>query len=136
MEKKFRFKTNMGVCDRMARLCAGFGLILVGSLVVQGTMGTIILVIGTLAVLTAAIGFCPGYVPFGISTAGFPFARSERMSKMMTQCCRNASPFSSCCGIVEPTRGKSGDTQDGLEREESGSRNGNRERAAQSTMEA
>ena len=119
MEKRSRFKTNMGVIDRMVRLCAGFGLILVGSLVVQGALGTILLAIGILAVLTSAIGFCPGYVLFGISTEGFPFARSERMSKMMTQCCGDASVFSACCGPMERRRGNSGETEAGLEREQS-----------------
>lgn len=117
MEKKSRFKTNMGLFDRMVRLCAGFGLILVGSLVVQGAMGTILLVIGMLAVLTAAIGFCPGYVPFGTSTVGFPFARSEVMAKMMTQCCGDGSAFPGCCVMMERRRGSSGDTQAGLEQE-------------------
>jgi hypothetical protein len=117
MEKKSRFKPNMGLCDRMVRLCAGFGLILVGSLAVQGTVGTILLVIGILAVVTSVIGFCPGYVPFGISTEGFPFARSELMSKMMTQCRGDASSFSGCCGMMERRRETSGDTQAGLERE-------------------
>jgi len=110
MEKKTRFKTNMGLFDRMVRLCAGFGLILVGSLVVQGTMGTILLVIGLVAVLTSAIGFCPGYVPFGISTTGFPFARPESMSKMMAQCWSDTSPFSGCCGMTGHRSESSGDT--------------------------
>ncbi len=104
MEKKSRFKTNMGFMDRMVRLCAGIGLILVGSLAVQGTIGTVLLCIGILAVLTSAIGFCPGYVPFGISTVGFPFARSGLMSRMMTQCCSDTSTLSDCCGTMERTR--------------------------------
>jgi Inner membrane protein YgaP-like, transmembrane domain len=115
--KKTRFKTNMGPFDRMVRLCAGFGLILAGSLVVPGTIGTILLVIGIVAVLTAAIGFCPGYVPFGISTAGFPFAQPEIMSKMMTQCCGDSSGWSGCQGIMERMSGTSGDTPSGQGRE-------------------
>lgn len=117
MDKETRFKTNMGLFDRMVRLCAGFGLILVGSLVVQGTLGTILLVIGLVAVLTSAIGFCPGYVPFGISTTGFPFARPESMSKMMAQCCSDTSPFSGCCGTAQRRGGTSGDTAAGQGRE-------------------
>ncbi|MFC1834925.1 DUF2892 domain-containing protein [Thermodesulfobacteriota bacterium] len=115
--KKTRFKTNMGLFDRMARLCAGFGLILVGSLVVPGTIGTILLVIGILAVLTSAIGFCPGYVPFGISTVGVPFARPEILSKMMTQRCGDSSGLSGCCSIMERMSGTSGDTSSGQGRE-------------------
>jgi hypothetical protein len=110
MEKKTRYKTNMGLFDRMVRLCTGFGLILVGSLVVQGTVGKILLVIGIIAVLTSAIGFCPGYIPFGISTVGFPFDRPERMSGIMKKCCRDASDFSDCCGMMERNSGTSGDT--------------------------
>ncbi len=110
MEKKTRYKTNMGLFDRMVRLCAGFGMILVGSLVVEGTIGTVLLVIGLLAVLTSAIGFCPGYVPFGISTVGFPFARPGLKSKMMAQCYGDGNAFSGCCDIMERRSGTSGDT--------------------------
>lgn len=117
MEKKSRFRTNMGFLDRMVRLCAGIGLILVGSLVVPGIIGTILLVIGLLAVVTSAIGFCPGYVPFEISTVGFPFARPELMSKMMAQCCGDASAFPGCCGMMERKSGTSGDTPEGQGRE-------------------
>ena len=117
MAKKSRFGTNMGFLDRVVRLCVGIGLILVGSLVVPGILGTILLIIGALATVTSVIGFCPGYVPFGISTVGFPFGRPELMSKMMTQCCKDTGAFSGCCGIMERKGGTSGDTPAGHGRE-------------------
>ena len=113
MEKKSRFKTNMGMLDRMVRLCAGFGLIVVGSVVVQGALGTILLVVGIVAVLTSAIGFCPGYVPFGISTEGLPFARPELMEKMAAQCCGESGEFRNCRSIMRRMGGTSGDTTEG-----------------------
>lgn len=117
MEKKSRLETNMGLLDRMVRLCAGFGLIVVGSVVVQGAIGTILLVVGIVAVLTAAIGFCPGYVPFGISTRGFPSARPELMEKMMTQCCGRSSESHGCREMFERLGGTSGGTRSGQGRE-------------------
>ena len=97
MEKESRLKTNMGLVDRMVRLCAGIALIVLGSLVVEGTIGVILLVLGVIAVVTSAIGFCPGYVPFGISTAGSPGA--EFMSTMMTRCRQGSGGFSGCCNM-------------------------------------
>jgi uncharacterized membrane protein len=62
-------KKNMGSIDRVIRvvLAVAFGL-----LVLTGTVsGVLAIIMGVLAVVflgTAAIGFCPLYAPFGIST--------------------------------------------------------------------
>jgi uncharacterized membrane protein len=62
-------KKNMGSIDRVIRvvLAVAFGL-----LVLTGTVnGVLAIILGVLAVVflgTAAIGFCPLYAPFGIST--------------------------------------------------------------------
>ena len=58
-------KTNMGVVDRIVRGVAGMALI-----VWALTGGPVWAWIGILPLATAAIGWCPGYVPFGISTGG------------------------------------------------------------------
>lgn len=63
------FKQNVGTVDRAVRL----GLaILVAILYFTGVIsGTAALILGILAVvfaLTSFIGFCPLYLPFGLST--------------------------------------------------------------------
>ncbi len=60
---------NMGVVDRVVRILVAA---LIAYLYVSGTIGGwLALVLGVIAVVfvvTSAIGFCPGYVPFKIST--------------------------------------------------------------------
>jgi hypothetical protein len=56
-------KTNMGSIDRIVRAVAGVGLI---AWALMG--GPVWAWIGVVPLLTAAIGWCPAYVPFGIST--------------------------------------------------------------------
>jgi len=58
-------KTNMGSIDRIVRAVAGVGLI---AWALMG--GPVWAWIGVVPLLTAAIGWCPAYVPFGISTCG------------------------------------------------------------------
>jgi hypothetical protein len=64
-------KKNMGTIDRVIRVILA---IVVGILYLNGSIsGTASIILGILAVifiLTAAIGFCPLYVPFNISTIG------------------------------------------------------------------
>ena len=55
---------NMGKQDRNIRLAAGGLLILAGIL----TNTWWLTVLGLVPLGTAAIGFCPGYVPFKIDT--------------------------------------------------------------------
>ena len=61
---------NMGIADRVIRVLLA---IVVGILYATGTItGTVAVILGIVAVvflLTSAIGFCPGYLPFKISTA-------------------------------------------------------------------
>ena len=57
-------KTNEGTVDRALRVIAG--LVLIG-LAATGTVG-IWGWIGIIPLLTGAIGFCPAYSIFGIST--------------------------------------------------------------------
>jgi len=62
-------KKNMGVFDRSIRTIVA--LIIVVLIVIKALTGTIALILGILAavfVLTAAIGFCPLYVPMKFST--------------------------------------------------------------------
>jgi len=55
--------SNMGGVDRTVRVLAGLGLL---AWVLTG--GPVWAWIGVVPLATAAIGWCPAYVPFGIST--------------------------------------------------------------------
>ncbi len=56
-------KKNVGGIDRMIRLVVG--LVLIGwGVVAQNMWG----LIGIIPLFTAAIGWCPAYLPFGISS--------------------------------------------------------------------
>jgi hypothetical protein len=62
-------KKNMGALDRTIRLIlavAGAGMVY--SHMVEGTLAIIVAVVAVIFGLTAAIGLCPLYVPFKIST--------------------------------------------------------------------
>ncbi|MFI5142608.1 MAG: DUF2892 domain-containing protein [Thermoanaerobaculales bacterium] len=56
-------KINMGPVDRGIRAVVGLVVIVLG-VVFKSWWGAI----GLLPLLTAATGWCPGYLPFGIST--------------------------------------------------------------------
>jgi hypothetical protein len=61
---------NMGLADRVLRVLVA---ILIAILYISGTIGGwVALVLGVIAVVfvvTSAMGFCPGYLPFKINTA-------------------------------------------------------------------
>lgn len=62
-------KSNMGSIDRMIRILIA---VTVGVAYftgqISGTFGTVAMIIAIVFVLTAFLGFCPLYKPFGIST--------------------------------------------------------------------
>lgn len=62
-------KSNIGPIDKAIRLFIALVLIvLFYENVVTGTLGIIVLVLASVVLLTALVGFCPLYLPFGIST--------------------------------------------------------------------
>jgi hypothetical protein len=62
-------KTNVGVIDRVVRAIVAVVIIgLYSTNVVAGTLGIILIVLSIVFLLTAFIGFCPLYLPFGINT--------------------------------------------------------------------
>jgi hypothetical protein len=58
---------NMGGLDRVVRVVVGVGFV---SWALLG--GPVWAWIGVLPLVTAAIGYCPAYVPFGFSTRARP----------------------------------------------------------------
>ncbi|QXD13966.1 DUF2892 domain-containing protein [Rhodocaloribacter litoris] len=62
---------NMGSIDRILRVAVA---VIIGVLLLTGTLqGTLATILGILAIvflLTSAIGFCPLYAPFKLSTRG------------------------------------------------------------------
>lgn len=57
-------KSNMGLLDRGLRAAVGLGLVVAAATGFIGPWGYL----GLLVLLVAAIGICPAYLPFGIST--------------------------------------------------------------------
>ena len=64
-------KKNMGTADRAVRIVAALA---VGLLYFTGTIsGALAAVLGIVAlafVVTSFVGWCPAYLPFGLSTGG------------------------------------------------------------------
>jgi len=56
-------KRNIGTSDRIFRIAAGLAIIIIG-LVAQSWWG----IIGIVSIITASVGHCPAYLPFGINT--------------------------------------------------------------------
>ncbi len=64
-------KKNMGTTDKWIRLGAAAVIVLLALLkVISGTLGYVLLAVALIFVVTSALGICPLYLPFGISTAG------------------------------------------------------------------
>jgi len=62
-------KMNMGRIDRTLRLlAAAVCAVLLIAGVVKGTMAIVLAIVAAVFVITTFVGFCPSYVPFGIST--------------------------------------------------------------------
>lgn len=62
-------KKNMGTADRIIRvLIAAVIAILFFTKVISGTLGIVLLALGGIFLLTAIVGVCPLYLPFGIKT--------------------------------------------------------------------
>ena len=65
---KIPFRQNVGMMDRMFRICTGLVLIVLGVLVVKGTVGTIFLILSIPLLASGISGCCPTYTLLGIST--------------------------------------------------------------------
>jgi Protein of unknown function (DUF2892) len=66
-------KRNMGSVDRLLRAFVVAPVLIVLSVAVFGVgsvLGIVALVVAGVMLVTPAVGFCPAYTPFGISTRG------------------------------------------------------------------
>jgi len=62
-------KKNMGTIDKVIRiLVALVVVVLIFTNVITGTLAYILLALSAVFVLTSFLGFCPLYLPFGLST--------------------------------------------------------------------
>jgi len=73
-------RRNVGRLDRTLRLLVGLSLIPVGLFALQGAAGSLTGIVVTafavMPILTGLTGFCPGYLPFGVSTVSDDHVRS------------------------------------------------------------
>lgn len=65
---KEMFRQNVGVFDRGLRICVGIALLTLGIAVVEGTAGTILIILSVPLLISGITGFCPTYTLFGFST--------------------------------------------------------------------
>jgi DUF2892 family protein len=66
-------RSNMGSVDRLLRAFIIAPVLIVLAVTVFGAgsvLGIVALVFAGVMLVTPAVGFCPAYVPFGISTRG------------------------------------------------------------------
>lgn len=63
---------NVGGADRAVRLIGGLTALTVGLGLLGATRGEVagivVSIVGVVMLLTAIVGFCPAYLPFGLST--------------------------------------------------------------------
>lgn len=62
-------KKNMGTADRALRLIAAIAVgVLYGLSLISGTVAIVLGVVAVAFFVTSLIGWCPLYLPFGLST--------------------------------------------------------------------
>ena len=62
-------KANMGTIDRAIRTAVAVLIVLLyAGGYISGTVAIVLGIIAAAFLLTSAIGWCPAYVPFGVST--------------------------------------------------------------------
>ena len=61
-------KTNVGTIDRVVRVVLGLAILSLAFVGPQTPWGYV----GVVPLLTAFVGFCPAYLPFGIRTCRAP----------------------------------------------------------------
>lgn len=62
-------KKNMGTVDIAIRIVVAIIIaVLYFTHIINGAVGIILLILAAIFILTSLIGFCPLYIPFGLST--------------------------------------------------------------------
>jgi len=62
-------KKNMGTIDRVIRILVAVVIaVLYFANVISGTLAIILLIVAGIFIVTSFLGFCPLYLPFGLST--------------------------------------------------------------------
>ena len=61
-------KINEGNIDRVIRGVVGAILLVVGLVLLKGTIGIVLDVLGAILLVTGIVGFCPLYTLFGMNT--------------------------------------------------------------------
>jgi hypothetical protein len=61
-------KLNMGTVDRVVRVVIGVVLAAAAYFGTTGVWSIVLYVLAAVMLVTAAVGFCPLYLPFGINT--------------------------------------------------------------------
>ena len=84
------FKRNEGIIDRTLRVALAIVLLAVGLFLLGGLQGNapglVVAGISVLPLTTGLTGFCPLYVPFGISTLEKEKEPMARCKSMMASC--------------------------------------------------
>ena len=62
-------KINEGTVDRVIRGVVGAILLVVGLVLVKGTIGIVLDVLGAILLVTGVVGFCPLYTLFRVNTS-------------------------------------------------------------------
>ncbi len=63
-------KKNVGNTDRIIRIVLGLVAVVLGFLVLEGTLAIVTAIIGGILLVTALVQRCPLYLPFKIDTTG------------------------------------------------------------------
>jgi hypothetical protein len=62
-------KQNMGTTDKVVRIIIAIAIaVLYFANLISGTVAIVLLILAGVFILTSLIGFCPLYLPFGMST--------------------------------------------------------------------
>lgn len=73
---------NEGKADRVSRTIVGVFLLLFGYFLAFGVAKPICLFIGTTTIISAILGWCPLYIPFGIDTCHGNHKKKQKSAKV------------------------------------------------------
>lgn len=69
IKKNIIMKTNMGNLDRSLRILVAVVIaVLYAANIITGALAVVLVVVAVAFVITSLVGFCPLYLPFGLST--------------------------------------------------------------------